>query len=85
MFRNPRAYQGVIRHLSLPPENCAMVASHIHDLRAAASQGMKTIYVRRTSEDTNAPKILAKQDGGEVDYVVDTLTELCRVFASTKV
>ncbi len=62
-----------------------MVAAHIHDLRAAADQGMKTIYVRRPSEDANAPNVVAKQDGGEVDYVVNSLTELCRVFASAKV
>lgn len=37
---------------------------------------MKTIYVRRPSEDANVPDVVAKQDGGEVNYVVNSLTEL---------
>jgi len=79
---NPKAYQEAIRHLSLPADNCAMVAAHIHDLRAAASQGMATVYVRRPSEDKNSQDITDKSQGGEVDYVVDSLTELAEIFAN---
>ncbi|KAF8181585.1 haloacid dehalogenase [Pholiota molesta] len=32
---NPKAYLEAMRHLALPPEECAMVAAHIYDLRAA--------------------------------------------------
>ncbi|KAJ7763149.1 hypothetical protein DFH07DRAFT_812910 [Mycena maculata] len=39
-----------MRHLSLEPEKCAMVASHPWDLRAAAGAGTRTIYIRRPAE-----------------------------------
>ncbi|KAF9479218.1 haloacid dehalogenase [Pholiota conissans] len=80
---NPRAYTEAMRHLSLPPENCAMVAAHIYDLRAAASQGMLTVYVPRLGED--APElqkeVKAKADGGDVDYVLSSFAELAGLAA----
>ena len=58
-----------------------MVAAHIHDLRAAASHGMKTVYVRRLGEDgddtdSDNVQVRRKADGGEVDVVVDSFEEL---------
>ena len=54
-----------------------MVAAHIYDLRAAASHGLKTVYVRRPTEDVDEQeKVKSKQDGGEVDVVVDSFEEL---------
>ena len=76
--RNPKMYLGAAEKLDLPPSKVAMVAAHIYDLRAAASHGLKTVYVRRITEDVNQDKttIKAKAEGGEVDAVVDTFTEL---------
>lgn len=63
-----------------------MVAAHIYDLRAAAKLGMRTIYVRRLDEDLDANKqpvdVKSKADGGDVDYVVDSFTELAEIIAS---
>ncbi|KAL1940511.1 hypothetical protein VTO73DRAFT_7946 [Trametes versicolor] len=74
---NPKVYLGAIHHLSVPPGKCAMVAAHIFDLRAAASHGMKTVYVRRVTEDINArDSVKSKKEGGEVDVVVDSFEEL---------
>ncbi|CDO69811.1 hypothetical protein BN946_scf184803.g9 [Trametes cinnabarina] len=74
---DPQVYLGAIRYLSVPPEKCAMVAAHIHDLRAAAKHGMKTVYVRRSTEDVGVKEqVKRKADGGEVDVVVDSLEEL---------
>ncbi|KAI8969679.1 haloacid dehalogenase [Trametes punicea] len=74
---NPKVYLGAIHHLSVPPEKCAMVAAHIHDLRAAASHGMKTVYVRRPTEDAGVRELVkSKTEGGEVDVVVDSFEEL---------
>jgi len=61
-----------------------MVAAHIFDLRAAAAQGMRTVYVRRPKEDEEALSALggdikSKEHGGEVDIVVDSFTELAEV------
>jgi hypothetical protein len=61
----------------LPPTKVALVAAHIYDLRAAASHGYKTVYVRRESEDVGLrDSVKAKSEGGEVDVVVDSLLEL---------
>lgn len=55
-----------------------MVAAHIYDLRAAAKEGMHTVYVRRPTEDLQEDRdsVKAKKYGGEVDVVVDSLEEL---------
>ncbi|KAI0638746.1 haloacid dehalogenase [Trametes polyzona] len=74
---NPKVYLGALHHLSVPPEKCALVAAHIHDLRAAASHGMKTVYVRRPTEDVGVQdSVKSKSQGGEVDAVVDSFEEL---------
>ena len=75
--RNPQVYLRAIQHLSVPPDRCAMVAAHIYDLRAAASHGMKTVYVRRPTEDLGVQDMVkCKEEGGEVDIVVNSLEEL---------
>jgi methionine salvage enolase-phosphatase E1 len=51
--------------------------AHITDLRAAASHGMKTIYVRRQTEDNSVrDQVREKKHDGEVDLVVDSFLEL---------
>jgi len=58
-----------------------MVSAHIHDLLAAAGQVMATVYVVRCpSEDRDRQDIKDKSEGGEVDYVVNSLTELAELF-----
>ena len=59
-----------------------MVAMHIEDLRGAAKNGLKTIYIRRP--DANEPiaepeEVKSKKEGGEVDVVVGSLVELASV------
>jgi beta-phosphoglucomutase-like phosphatase (HAD superfamily) len=82
---NPRTYQSAIHHLDLLPEECAMVAAHIYDLRAAAQQGMRTIYVRRPNEDCDlsgvdqGAGVTSKAEGGDVDLVVDSFIELAAI------
>ncbi|OCH88819.1 haloacid dehalogenase [Obba rivulosa] len=75
---NPKMYLGAVRHLGLRPEQVVMVAAHIADLRAAASHGLRTVYVRRPTEDapTVRADVRAKAVGGEVDAVVDSFAEL---------
>lgn len=84
--RNPKLYHGAAKYLSLPTSKCAMVAAHIWDLRAAASCGYKTVYVRRETED-NAEfrnNVKSKKEGGEVDAVVDSLLELVSIVEGKK-
>ncbi|KAH8926609.1 HAD-like protein, partial [Atractiella rhizophila] len=59
-------------------EKVALVASHVYDVRKAREMGMKTVYIRRETEDTeyDRTKFLAKENGGEFDAVVNNLQEL---------
>ena len=50
-----------------------MVAAHILDLRAAASYGLKTVYIPRPGEGEDNVK--SKAEGGEVDLVVSCFTD----------
>jgi len=81
---NPKMYLGAAHHLSLPPSKVAMVAAHIGDLRAAASFGLKTIYVWRATEyEGKSEDVKSKADGGEVDLVVDSFLELAAIFGGS--
>lgn len=58
-----------------------MVAAHMWDLRAAALQGMKTVYIPRSTDDLEVDKgsIKSKAEGGEVDLVIQSLEELAGI------
>ena len=61
------------------------VAAHVYDLRAAAAQGFRTVYVRRPTEDAGERvRVRAKADGGEVDVVVDSFEELAALVARAR-
>ena len=85
MCRNPKTYLGAIHHLGVPPEKVAMVAAHLHgDLLSAGSHGMKTVYVRRATEDVDVrDSVKSKAEGGEVDVVVDSFEELAALMPGT--
>ncbi|KAM0751439.1 haloacid dehalogenase [Meredithblackwellia eburnea MCA 4105] len=48
---DPKIYLRALELLSLKPEETVMVAAHAYDLRAAAEVGIRTMYVRRETED----------------------------------
>ncbi|KIY74437.1 haloacid dehalogenase [Cylindrobasidium torrendii FP15055 ss-10] len=74
---DPLVYQRAMKHLSVKPENCAMVAAHDWDIIAAAKQGMKTVYVHRPEEgDVPEVTVRTKQDGGDADFIVHSFLEL---------
>lgn len=65
---SPRVYLGAAEKLQLPPEQCAMVAAHLNDLRAAKDNGLKTIYVERPGEeDWNEEQVDKVRQEGWVD------------------
>ncbi|TFY52070.1 hypothetical protein EVJ58_g10216 [Rhodofomes roseus] len=44
---NPKMYLGALHHLAITsPSQLCLVAAHIYDLRAAASHGLRTVFVR---------------------------------------
>jgi 2-haloacid dehalogenase len=47
---DPEMYLGAADALDLRPEEVMMVASHKHDLRAAAKHGLKTAFIKRPHE-----------------------------------
>ncbi|KHN96675.1 haloacid dehalogenase, type II [Metarhizium album ARSEF 1941] len=47
----PETYLGAAREMGLEPEQVAMVACHMGDLKAAKACGLKTIYVERPGEE----------------------------------
>ncbi|GAA5887367.1 hypothetical protein JCM6882_002508 [Rhodosporidiobolus microsporus] len=63
----------------------AMCASHLFDLRAAREHGLRTIYVRRSTEDVGIPEagfaVKPYSEGGEVDLVLDGEEEGLRLLA----
>jgi FMN phosphatase YigB (HAD superfamily) len=71
-------YLGASHHLSLPPEKVALVAAHIEDLRGAAQNGLRTVYVRRPTEDLYVHVEGRQVDGSQVDAVFDSFEELAR-------
>jgi len=50
---NPKMYQTVIKALRATdnPGELAMVAAHVYDLEAARKYGLRTIYIKRATED----------------------------------
>jgi FMN phosphatase YigB (HAD superfamily) len=74
-------YLEAAQHLEVAPSMVCMVAAHIEDLRHAARHGMKTVYVRRPTEDMDQrEQIKPKSLGGEVDAVVDSFLQLAALF-----
>lgn len=62
---SPRVYIGATERLNLPPNQCAMVAAHLNDLKAAKQNGLQTIYVERVGEEEWSKEDIekAKQEG----------------------
>lgn len=48
---NPKVYLGAAGKMGLKPEECALVAAHLDDLKAAKACGMGAVYVERAREE----------------------------------
>ena len=62
---SPKVYNGAVEKLGLRKEECAMVAAHLADLKAAHECGLKTIHVEREQEESwSAAEVeAAKKEG----------------------
>lgn len=68
---NPAVYLGAVEKLELAPNDCAMVAAHLGDLKAAKGCGLQTVYVERPQEeDFGAERVEAAKKDGWVDVWV---------------
>ena len=70
---DPRVYRLVPDLLAVRPEESMMVASHAYDLAAAAGQGMRTAFVRRSHEWGTGK---SEKLGISVDIVADDFLDL---------
>ena len=68
---NPKVYLGAAEKLGVKPEECALVAAHLNDLKGAKACGFYTIYVERPMEEKNPelageniPDMVVGEDGG---------------------
>ena len=79
-------YLQTAKFLGAPPENCALVATHLWDLRGAAKCGLKTVYVHRNAMEPieESTDVKTKAEGGEVDLVVSSFTELASILEKSK-
>lgn len=70
---SPRVYLGAAEKLGLQPNQCAMVAAHLQDLKAAKETGYGTaVYVwRPQEEDWNDEQVEKARREGWVDVWVD--------------
>lgn len=61
----PEVYLGAVKRLGLEPHQCAMVAAHLGDLKAAKSHGLQAIYVERALEEDWSKELVeeARSDG----------------------
>lgn len=68
---NKAVYLGAAEKLGLPPNQCALVAAHLDDLKAAKGCGLSAIYVERAQEeDWSQQKIEQANADGWVDLWV---------------
>lgn len=81
---NLEIYKKAMHLVGVLPWECVMVAAHAYDLRAAKKAGMKTVYIKRWTEDTKENMKEVEQDVdlfiGDVDRKQDgSLEELARL------
>jgi 2-haloacid dehalogenase len=78
---DPETYLGASAMLGLHPKNVVLVAAHAGDLRAAASQGLRTAFFARPNE-FGSPEKADPAPRGEVDFVVANFGQLAKELAT---
>jgi len=69
---HPSVYLGAAKKLGLEPGECALVAAHLGDLKAARGCGYQTIYIDRLKEEAWSEQDVAKARAeGWVDMWID--------------
>ncbi|KAF7903364.1 uncharacterized protein EAF01_006413 [Botrytis porri] len=70
------SYEWVMAVLGLQPGECVVVAAHTGDLRGARRVGMRTIYVRRWTDDISEDQQVMKREN---DAYLEDMEDLERV------
>jgi 2-haloalkanoic acid dehalogenase type II len=74
----PENYLRALELLKLRPEDCVTVAAHTSDLRGAKAVGMKTVYVRRWTDDILEDQELIKREN---DAYLEDMRDLDEVIS----
>ena len=74
----PQTYLGSADAVGLAPEQVGMIAAHNSDLHAARSCGLRTLFVRRPTEDGPCQTTDLDPDS-DWDVVASSLTEVADV------
>jgi len=65
---HPSVYLGAAKKLGLEPSECALVAAHLGDLKAARNCGYQTIFIERLKEESwSQEEVAAARADGWVD------------------
>lgn len=75
---DPAAYMKALELVRVKPEEVVMVAAHAYDLRGAKAVGMKTVYIRRWTDDIDEDMDKVRE---EMDYFLDGMEKLPETIA----
>lgn len=70
---SPENYHRALELLKLGPDQCVTVAAHTSDLKGAKAVGMKTVYVKRWTDDIREDQQLIMREN---DAYLEDMTEL---------
>lgn len=74
----PESYRKVLELVKLQPVETVMVAAHAYDLRGAKTAGMRTVYVKRWTDDINENVDVVRKEN---EYFLADMTLLPEVIA----
>jgi 2-haloalkanoic acid dehalogenase type II len=74
----PKNYLKALELLQLRPDECVTIAAHAYDLRGAKAVGMKTLYIRRWTDDIREDQEQVKREN---DAYMEDMRELRSVLA----
>ncbi|KAF2798800.1 (S)-2-haloacid dehalogenase IVA [Melanomma pulvis-pyrius CBS 109.77] len=74
----PENYHRALELLKLRPEECVTVAAHTSDLKGAKAVGMKTVYVRRWTDDIREDQEAIRREN---DAYLEDMRELNKVIS----
>lgn len=77
----PESYQKVLELVKLKPQETVQVAAHANDLRGAKDAGMRTVYIKRWTDDINEDVDVVRT---EVDYCLNDMSKLPELLAGTR-
>lgn len=72
------SYQKTLGLIKLKPEETVQVAAHVNDLRGAKKAGIKTIYIKRWTDDIEVDVDSVKD---EFDYFLEDMSGLPEIIA----